>query len=234
MGDSTAPARCYGSGVFTGLVEQTGQLETRQRRGPGYRLRIRAALGPLVLGESIAVNGACLTVVTAGSQGFEADVSAESAEKTTLGRLAVGASVNLERALRLGDRLGGHLVGGHVDAVVQLLSVTEVGDARRLELELPSQLRAYLAPKGSVALDGVSLTVNGVQEGSFSVMLIPHTSHETTLAQWRVGSEINLEVDLLARYVVSALQAKADPVASGSQAAPPPDFQRTLERAGFL
>jgi riboflavin synthase len=183
--------------VFTGLVESTGTLRSRAPRGPGYRLAVRTTLGPLELGESISVNGACLTVATVAADHFEADVSKESAEKTNLGRLSPGSAVNLERALALGARLGGHWVSGHVDAVVRVRNV------------LPAAVRPYLAPKGSVALDGISLTVNEVQEASFEVMLIPHTLLATTLLDLAPGRELNLEVDLLARYVVSYLQSPA-------------------------
>jgi len=195
--------------VFTGLVESTGTLRSRAPRGPGYRLAVRTTLGPLELGESISVNGACLTVATVAADHFEADVSKESAEKTNLGRLSPGSAVNLERALALGARLGGHWVSGHVDAVVRVRNVLPAGEARRVEVELPAAVRPYLAPKGSVALDGISLTVNEVQEASFEVMLIPHTLLATTLLDLAPGRELNLEVDLLARYVVSYLQSPA-------------------------
>jgi riboflavin synthase len=202
--------------VFTGLVQSTGAIESRDRRGSGYGLSVRSALGSLDLGESISVNGACLTVTASRDGRFEADVSTETAEKTNLGRLPFGSVVNLERALQVGGRIGGHLVSGHVDAVVRVRAVEPAGEAKRVEIQLPSPLRPYLAPKGSVALDGVSLTVNDVREAAFDVMLIPHTLSATNLIDLAPGRELNLEVDLLARYVVSYLRSA--PSKSGSEA----------------
>jgi riboflavin synthase len=187
--------------VFTGIVQRAGVLETRERRGPGFRLRVQAGFEQLVLGESIAVNGACLTVEQILATGFWADVSAETHEKTTLGRLPIGASLNLERSLAVGDRLGGHFVSGHVDAICHVLEVVSVGTARRVRVRVPETLMHLLAVKGSVSLDGVSLTVNAVRASSIELMLIPHTLLSTTLAGLRAGQELNLEVDLLARYV---------------------------------
>src|SRR5450755_1841783 len=141
--------------MFTGLVEQKGTLVRRARRGPGFRLAVDSALGPLTLGESISVSGACLTVVSSDGQSFEADVSLETAHKTTLGSLALGSRLNLERALKVGDRLGGHLVSGHVDAVAELRHVTLAGDSRRLVVCFPKELARFIASKGSITLDGV-------------------------------------------------------------------------------
>ena len=191
--------------MFTGLVEKTGVLRQRQRRGPGFRLEIEVDLGPLELGESIAVSGVCLTVIEMLANGFAADVSVETVEKTTLGRCAIGSAVNLERSLALGDRLGGHLVSGHVDAVARVKSVTSSGDAWNVTVEPPRELMSFLAPKGSVTLDGVSLTINRSHETAIELMLIPHTREVTNLGDLRVGSELNLEVDLLSRYVVHYL-----------------------------
>jgi riboflavin synthase len=146
--------------VFTGLVQATGTLEARTRRASGFRLAVRTDLSGLEIGESINVSGACLTVVQTAEGRFEADLSSETAAITTLGRLPFGSRVNLERAVRLSDRLGGHLVSGHVDTVVKVKAVEPAGEARQVEVALPSELRGLVAPKGSVALDGVSLTVN--------------------------------------------------------------------------
>src|SRR3954463_7757433 len=143
--------------MFTGLVERKGTLAGRVRRGPGYRLAIAAELGELALGESISVSGACLTVVSSDGRCFEADVSLETTSKTTLGSLPLGSPVNLERALKVGDRLGGHLVAGHVDAVAELVRKTPAGDAQRLSVAFPSALGRFIASKGSICLDGVSL-----------------------------------------------------------------------------
>lgn len=191
--------------MFTGLVEATGALERRDRRGPGYRCTIRTDLGSLSLGESISVSGVCLTVVSMDPSGFEADVSLETAEKTTLGEVALGGAVNLERSLQVGDRLGGHIVSGHVDGVAKVSSVEEVGEAWRVVISVPEELLRFVATKGSVALDGVSLTVNDVRDDRVEVMLIPHTRAVTTLKSLAPGVRLNLEVDLFARYVVRQL-----------------------------
>jgi len=197
--------------VFTGLVETTGKLEHRAPRGPGFALAIACELGPLELGESIAVNGACLTVARLTAGGFEADVSLETVERTTLGSVEVGADLNLERSLRLGDRLGGHLVSGHVDGIARVLDSEPAGEALRVRIEAPEALRRFIAAKGSVTLDGVSLTVNGVFESGFEIMLVPHTLSVTNLKALRAGTEHNLEIDLLARYVVHYLENSLPP-----------------------
>ncbi len=206
--------------MFTGLVELKGALARRSRRGPGYRLGIEAAFADLVLGESISVSGACLTVVSFDGRGFEADVSLETASKTTLGELPLGSGVNVERALKVGDRLGGHLVAGHVDAVAELVRVQPAGEAQRLSVSYPRELARYIAAKGSITLDGVSLTVNAVTDSVLEVMIIPHTLSVTTLGDLKPGSRINLEVDTLARYAVRFLEVttRADPEAGLKQA----------------
>jgi len=195
--------------MFTGLVELKGNLAQRVRRGPGYRLSIAGALGALTLGESISVSGACLTVVSSDERSFEADVSLETANRTTLGALPVGSPVNLERALKVGDRLGGHLVSGHVDAVAELRRVTPAGEAQRLSVGFPRELARFIAAKGSITLDGVSLTVNAVTDDTLEVMVIPHTLAVTTLGELRAGAAINLEVDTLARYAVRFLEVSS-------------------------
>jgi riboflavin synthase len=218
---------CYASPeiMFTGLVEQKGHLARRSRRGEGFRLAVEAGLGALTLGESISVNGACLTVVSSDARGFEADVSLETAARTTLGGLSIGAAVNLERALKVGDRLGGHLVSGHVDAVAELLRVAPAGEARRLSVGFPPELARFIAAKGSITLDGVSLTVNSVTSSELSVMVIPHTLLVTTLGELRPGSAINLEVDTLARYAVRFLEVSA----KNSEAS----LEDALKKAGY-
>jgi riboflavin synthase len=195
--------------MFTGLVETTGTLRSREPRGPGFRLAIGCDLEGLELGESIAVSGVCLTVAAIEPGVFAADVSLETVEKTTLGRLPIGAAVNLERSLRVGDRLGGHLVSGHVDGVARVLELEAVGEARRVSCSIPAELRRFVAAKGSVALDGVSLTVNALSPDGVELMLIPHTLAVTNLGALVAGSELNLEVDLVARYVVRHLEATA-------------------------
>lgn len=212
--------------MFTGLVETTGELRARERRGPGFRLEVACALGPLELGESIAVSGACLTVVAHDSRGFHADVSLETADKTTLGRLPLGARLNLERSLRVGDRLGGHLVTGHVDGVARVRSVESVGEAWRVWVEPPREQSRFVAPKGSVTLDGTSLTVNSLDGDAFDVMLIPHTREVTNLGRLAAGEELNMEVDLVARYVLRYLDV--------SGADPDTHLRGVLERAGFI
>jgi len=211
--------------MFTGLVELKGSLARRSRRGPGYRVSVEAALGALTLGESISVSGACLTVVSSDAHGFEADVSLETAEKTTLGALAIGAKVNLERALKVGDRLGGHLVSGHVDTVAELLRVAPAGEARELSVGFPRELARFIAAKGSITLDGVSLTVNAVSDSVLSVMVIPHTLSVTTLGELQPGAPINLEVDTLARYAVRFLEVSAGKSEAG--------LKDALRQAGY-
>ncbi|HLV65235.1 MAG TPA: riboflavin synthase [Polyangiaceae bacterium] len=194
--------------MFTGIVQARGSIRERTGSGGGLRLGIVAPFASLALGESIAVNGVCLTVERVVADGFEADVSAETVRCTTLGALSAGAAVNLERALAAGDRLGGHLVSGHVDGLVRVVAVEPVGDALRATLRAPDALARYIAPKGSVALDGVSLTVNAVSGDTFEIMLIPHTLAVTTLGAFAPGLELNLEVDLVARYVVRWLETQ--------------------------
>lgn len=183
----------------------------------------------LELGESIAVNGACLTVVARTPTSFDADVSIETADKTTLGRLPSGADLNLERALRVGDRLGGHMVSGHVDGIAKVASVETEGDAWLVRIAFGEEHRRFLAPKGSVTLDGVSLTVNELSGSNLSVMLIPHTREVTALKHWRAGAELNLEVDLVARYLVSYCEATGQKPAVGDDGR----FALALERAGY-
>ena len=189
--------------MFTGLVAATGVLASRSPRGPGARLSVRARFddGALALGESIAVDGVCVSVAAASADGFEADASAETLARTTLGTLAVGAPVHLERALRAGDRMGGHLVTGHVDGVGQVVDRRAVGEALWMAVRLPSILASFVAEKGSIAVDGVSLTVNGVEGDRFEVTLIPVTLEKTKLGALGPGASVNLEVDLVARYV---------------------------------
>jgi riboflavin synthase len=192
--------------MFTGLVECTGLLRARSEHGPGIRLAFEAPLGGLLVGESVSVSGACLTVVAARPDGFDADVTRETLERTMLGRLSVGARVNFERAVRAGDRLGGHLVQGHVDGLAEVLETKPAGEALDVSVGTAPSLLRYVAEKGSVALDGVSLTVNGVGGGAFSIMLIPHTRAVTTLGNLAPGRVLNLEVDLVARYVARLLE----------------------------
>lgn len=219
--------------MFTGLVAGTGKLRARERRGPGFRLVIGTEGVPgfeaLDLGESIAVSGACLTVVSQTATSFDADVSVETAEKTTLGRLPLGAELNLERSLRVGDRLGGHYVSGHVDAVAKVVAVEEQGEGWLVRVRFGEEQRRFIAEKGSVALDGASLTVNAVSGQELSVMLIPHTRQVTALKHWKAGTELNLEVDLAARYLVRYFEVTGQKPACAADAS----FTLALERAGY-
>ena len=192
--------------MFTGIVTDLGRVRAVERRGDTrFTFKTQYDTDEIALGASIACSGVCLTVVDKGPGWFAADVSAETLSKTTLGDWAAGTPVNLERSLRLGDELGGHLVAGHVDGVSTMLDRRPDGDSLRLSFEAPEGLDRFIAPKGSVALDGVSLTVNEVHDGPgqgrFEVNIIPHTAQVTTLGTCRPGSRVNLEIDLLARYV---------------------------------
>ena len=199
--------------MFTGLVETTGVLRRRAGR-PVARAFVETSLGPLELGESVNVNGACLTVDRIVAGGFECDMSSETLDRTTLGELPLGARVHLERATPLGGRMGGHVVLGHVDGVGRVTARASRGDALFFEVTLPAELAPFVAPKGSIAIEGVSLTLNdvgGPEAGdvAVSVMLVPHTLGRTLLGEMSPGSRVNVEVDVLARYVARQLEWKA-------------------------
>jgi riboflavin synthase len=190
--------------MFTGLIQAVGRIASLEPRGGDLRVGIAVgalAVDDVVLGESIAVSGCCLTVVAFDGEHFAADLSSESLARTKLGGLAVGAAVNLERALQVGDRLGGHLVSGHVDGLGRVAAIAPDGCAQRWRFEAPSALLRYVTEKGSIAIDGVSLTVNAVDQRGFEVALIPHTVAHTAFAESAVGDPVNLEVDQIARYV---------------------------------
>ena len=195
--------------MFTGLIEGVGHLASREPRGGDARLRIAVGTLPfddVVSGESISVNGACLTVVAFDEAHFDVDASTETLALTTLGGLPIGAAVNLERAMRPDDRLGGHLVSGHVDGVGHVRSIADDARAQRWAFDAPAPLHRYIAKKGSICVDGVSLTVNAVDDDGFEVALIPHTIEHTAFAQAKAGDTVNLEIDLVARYVERLLQ----------------------------
>ncbi|MEM7136873.1 MAG: riboflavin synthase [Myxococcota bacterium] len=191
--------------MFTGLVQEVGTIAHLDRRDDGMSLRITCALHPFELGESIAVDGICLTVKANTETSFDADASNETLDKSNLADRALADRVHLERALSLGDKLGGHLVTGHVDGVGRLVDKTPSGDYVRATFEAPARLAPFLAPKGSITVNGVSLTVNGVEGARFDVMLVPYTLDETTFGAMARDCRINLEVDVLAKYVASLM-----------------------------
>lgn len=193
--------------MFTGLIEDLGTVRELRRESNQVRLTVGMAIpaAELHLGDSVAVNGICLTVVDIGTGSFTADVSPESLECTTLGELSAGSRVNLERALRLSDRLGGHLVSGHVDAVATISGRLQDRNAIRFTFRLPAAVNRFVAEKGSICIDGVSLTVNAVTEETFAVAVIPHTLAMTTLKDKKIGDRVNIETDLIARYIARLL-----------------------------
>jgi len=201
---------CYGAAMFTGLITDIGEVrlvkrsgDTRFTIGTGYET------DSIEIGASISHSGACLTVIEKGADWFAADVSQETLDCTTLGAWEPGRRINLEKSLRLGAELGGHLVQGHVDGVAVVTERRPDGDSLRFSFEAPAELARFIARKGSVALDGISLTVNEVEGKSFGVNIIPHTAAHTTLGSAQVGDKVNLEVDLLARYVARLQSAPA-------------------------
>lgn len=190
--------------MFTGIITDIGEIRELEQRGD-----LRARIGTnydtstIDLGASIASDGVCLTVVEIGDDWYDVEISAETLDKTNIGRnfWCIGKRVNLERALKVGDELGGHIVSGHVDGVAEVISITDEGDSTRVTLRAPEDLAKYIAPKGSVALNGTSLTVNEVNGCDFGINFIPHTKDVTTWGDVEVGQRINLEIDTLARYV---------------------------------
>ncbi|KRG84059.1 MULTISPECIES: riboflavin synthase [Stenotrophomonas] len=190
--------------MFTGIIEGVGRLAAHEPVDGDVRFTFEVGSLPFEqvrLGESIAVNGVCLTVIAFDASSFQADASTETLGLTTLGRLAPGAALNLERAMRPSDRLGGHLVSGHVDGIGTVLSIHDDARAQRWRFAAPAPLLRYIAKKGSICVDGVSLTVNEADDAGFEVALIPHTVAHTRFAHTGVGDAVNLEIDLLARYV---------------------------------
>lgn len=198
--------------MFSGIIADIGRIAEAADRDGGLRLLIATSaldMGDVQLGDSIAVNGVCLTVVKKSSAGFTADVSRETLD-CTVGMDAAGAPVNLEKGLRLADRLGGHLVSGHVDGVGEVAGFTDLGESWKLSVRAPQALAKYIAVKGSITINGVSLTINSVSGTEFSVNLIPHTLLKTDLKNLRAGSRVNLEVDMIARYVERMMQARME------------------------
>jgi riboflavin synthase len=202
--------------MFTGIVTDIGEIVALKpvAQGQLHRLRIACSYdrAGIADGASIACNGVCLTVVAAGVEGaktwFDVDAAAETLSLTTAKHWLVGTRLNLERALKIGDELGGHIVAGHADGIASILSRDDLPDMARFELTTTRELARFIAPKGSITLDGVSLTINAVQGTRFSVLIIPHTLNVTTLSSWRAGSEVNIEVDLMARYAARLTEMK--------------------------
>lgn len=216
--------------MFTGIIEATGIVRELRQRGSEWRLRLETGtleLSDVGLGDSIAVSGCCLTVVELHPAGFSADVSHETLRCTSLGEKSKGARVNLEKAMRLDARFGGHLVSGHVDGIGSLRHITPEGGSMRLEFELPRELSRYVAAKGSICIDGTSLTVNTVSGNTFSVNIIPHTQEQTVIGDYEPGAKVNIEVDLIARYLERLLHGQS---ADGRDAGISREF---LEQHGF-
>ncbi len=217
--------------MFTGIVQAIGTIEALRPQGGDVRLTIHTGkldLDDVALGDSIAVNGVCLTVVELTGHGFVADVSRETLSLTSLGELGPGSPVNLEKALTLASRLGGHLVSGHVDGLGEVVACREDARSVRFTIEAPAELARYIAHKGSITVDGTSLTVNGVEGARFHLNIVPHTLQETIMSGYRPGTRVNLEVDLVARYLERLLL--------GERAAEPQatlDLEK-LQAAGFL
>jgi riboflavin synthase len=201
--------------MFTGIVQATGSIAALDKVGGDVRMTVHSNGLPFAsyaVGESIAVNGACLTATALRQDGFDADVSTETLAVTSLGNLSVGSVVNLEPSLSLGDRLGGHLVSGHVDCLGSVISIGNDARSVRLGIEIATEYARYVARKGSVCVDGVSLTINTVSANTFDLNIIPHTAETTIIGGYAVGTEVNIEVDLLARYIERLLAKDADGV----------------------
>ncbi len=216
--------------MFTGIITAVGSIRGLSRGAASMALEIACDYAKLELGESIAVNGVCLTVAEIRGAGFLANLSAETLSRSTLEHAMRGQKVNLERALAVGDRLGGHIVAGHVDGVGRVVSREPVDDAQRWRFEAPPEVHRFLAEKGSIAIDGVSLTVNAVGDKTFDVMLVPFTLAATTLGALGIGDAVNLEADVLARYVARALETRPGNATSNSGGV----TMDLLARAGFL
>jgi riboflavin synthase len=216
--------------MFTGIIQSVGQLQSMQPQGGDQRITVTCGKLPMTdvtLGDSIAVNGVCLTVIEFDEQSFQADVSNETLACTTLGQLTIGAPVNLEKALLPTTRLGGHLVSGHVDGVGEIVALASDGRSQRFTLRAPQELARYIATKGSICVEGISLTVNSVEGQEFGLNIVPHTLEETNLNNAEVGRSVNLEVDIIARYLERMLM--------GSDSTDEPGVSRTLlAESGFI
>jgi len=219
--------------MFTGIIESIGKIAKMEKRGGDVRLHIATGkldLSDVALGDSIAVNGVCLTAVVLPGDGFVADVSNETLSLTSLGQLSTGSPVNLEKALTMSTRLGGHLVSGHVDGLGEVIAKSEDARSIRFTVKAPDELAKYIAHKGSITVDGTSLTVNAVKGAEFELNIVPHTAQETIMSEYEVGRKVNLEVDLVARYLERLLlgDKAADAYAEGEL-----NMQKLME-AGFV
>ena len=219
--------------MFTGIIESIGKIAKMEKRGGDVRLHIATGkldLSDVALGDSIAVNGVCLTAVVLPGDGFVADVSNETLSLTSLGQLSTGSPVNLEKALTMSTRLGGHLVSGHVDGLGEVVAKSEDARSIRFTVKAPDELAKYIAHKGSITVDGTSLTVNAVSGAEFELNIVPHTAQETIMSEYEVGRTVNLEVDLVARYLERLLlgDKAADAHAEGGL-----NMQKLME-AGFV
>jgi len=219
--------------MFTGIIESIGKIAKMEKRGGDVRLHIATGkldLSDVALGDSIAVNGVCLTAVVLPGDGFVADVSNETLSLTSLGQLSAGSPVNLEKALTMSTRLGGHLVSGHVDGLGEVIAKSEDARSIRFTVKAPDELAKYIAHKGSVTVDGTSLTVNAVKGAEFELNIVPHTAQETIMSEYEVGRKVNLEVDLVARYLERLLlgDKAANAYAEGGL-----NMQKLME-AGFV
>lgn len=223
--------------MFTGIVEAVGTLAALTPQGDDISVTVNSGkldLSDVRLGDSIATNGVCLTVVRLLENGYQADLSLETLQRTAFVNYQTGQSLNLEKALTLNTRLGGHLVSGHVDGVATIVSRATVGRAIEFWLQVPVALARYIVQKGSVTLDGISLTVNAVDGDRFKITLVPHTQLETTTHAWQAGSKINLEVDMLARYLERLMLGDNAANSNASSSAPNGISMDLLARSGFL
>jgi riboflavin synthase len=218
--------------MFTGIIQALGSVEHSEARDGDIRLTINCGdldLSSTQLGDSIAVNGVCLTAIELGDRSFSADVSVETMNKTSLGDLAPGSPVNLEPALTLNDALGGHLVSGHVDGLGTMVEMQPDARSIRYRFEVEPTLQHYIAAKGSVTVDGTSLTVNGIDGNRFDVNIVPHTQQKTVFQYYQPGSRVNIEVDIIARYLERLLQGRAETNADKDQ-----QMLETLIKSGFI
>ncbi|TMP82041.1 riboflavin synthase [Pseudoalteromonas phenolica] len=217
--------------MFTGIIEATGKLTELTQNQGDLTVRVSSPnldIGDVQLGDSIATNGVCLTVVEKFSDGFRADVSNETLKLTQFAQYKLGQTVNLEKALQPVSRLGGHLVSGHIDGIATVVAISPNARATEYWLEAPSELMKYIPYKGSVAIDGISLTVNEIKDCQFKLTIVPHTAQETTIAEFKVGSKINLEVDQIARYLERLVLGAQEPAPSSTLT------MNLLANAGFI